>query len=511
MRINPDKCVACGNCPTYVCPMGAIYVDPVLKRATIDRDECVECYTCFNGLSPGAPQSHAGAHGAEDVRRHAYPLRTGAGRLSDRRVRARRADLAARRPPRLLGSRVPHESTGVEGRGTEEVKTNDVTGRVGPGDVGFTIELGRPGVGVRFRDIQEMSRALAAAGVAFEKKNPITSLMSDVPTGTIREDILDEKVLSAIVEIKVPVARAEEIIRLVWAVEKRIDTVVSIGAGVRCDAHGDDTVVAPILERLGYDLARAKTNIGLGRRGDPVGADLQVRPTPRCEPSMTNTLHRFGTAESFDDDFIVFAMACKGPFKQENALEGLRRFLQIAIEYGPVNLGDARHGGAIRPSRQMNPFAHWARDNGPDFQAVVDGLTDVTTCAAVFDDRDKAEQFVKRIKDENLGLSVNVSTSITARRTAARCAGIPRHSVGYSLGFEGKTEKMPNAQVMMLSTMCGHGMISHSLAKKMIDFVKENRRTPEQCAATLTRFCSCGVFNPSRAKRILEDARTKVS
>ena len=28
MKINPDKCVACGNC-TYVCPMGAIYIDPV--------------------------------------------------------------------------------------------------------------------------------------------------------------------------------------------------------------------------------------------------------------------------------------------------------------------------------------------------------------------------------------------------------------------------------------------------------------------------------------------------
>ena len=75
--------------------------------------------------------------------------------------------------------------------------------------------------------------------------------------------------LSAIVEIKVPVARAEEIIRLVWDVEKRIDTVVSIGAGVRCDEHGEDTIVAPILERLGYNLERAKTNIGLGRRGAP--------------------------------------------------------------------------------------------------------------------------------------------------------------------------------------------------------------------------------------------------
>ena len=221
---------------------------------------------------------------------------------------------------------------------------------------------------------------------------------------------------------------------------------------------------------------------------------------------MTNTLHRYGTAESFDDDFIVFAMACKGPFKQPDALEGLRRFLQIAIEYRPVNLGDARHGGAIRPTRRMNPLAHWTRDHTPDFQAVVDGLTDVTTCAAVFDNREAAEQFVRRIKEENLGLSVNVSTSIAGAEDCCEHAGIARHSVGYSLGFEGKTDKMPAGQVMMLSTMCGHGMISHSLAKKMIDFVKENRRTPEEAAATLTRFCSCGVFNPARAKRILEDA-----
>jgi len=277
MQINPKKCVACGNC-TYVCPMGAIYIDPVLKRATIDRDECVECYTCFNGLSqehlnPTLVRTVRKVFGAMRIRFEPEPdVCPTAAFEPDELVWPRVVRRAFSDP------RVPHESTGVEGRGTEEVKTNDVTGRVEPGDVGFTIELGRPGVGVRFRDIQEMCRALAAAGVAFEKKNPITSLMSDVATGTIREDILDEKVLSAIVEIKVPVARAEEIIRLVWDVEKRIDTVVSIGAGVRCDAHGDDTVVAPILERLGYDLARAKTNIGLGRRGTPaaVGADHKV-------------------------------------------------------------------------------------------------------------------------------------------------------------------------------------------------------------------------------------------
>ena len=271
MQINPKKCVACGNC-TYVCPMGAIYIDPVLKRATIDRDECVECYTCFNGLS----QEHLQPTLVRTVRRVFAALRIRFEPEPDVCPTAafEPDELAWPRVVRRAFSdpRVPHESTGIEGRGTEDVKTTDVTGRVGAGEVGFTIELGRPGVGVRFRDIQEVCRALAVAGVAFEKKNPVTSLMSDVATGSIREDILDEKVLSAIVEIKVPVARAEEIIRLVWDVEKRIDTVVTIGAGVRCDDRGDDTVVAPILERLGYDLARAKTNVGLGRRGAPAVA-----------------------------------------------------------------------------------------------------------------------------------------------------------------------------------------------------------------------------------------------
>jgi hypothetical protein len=222
---------------------------------------------------------------------------------------------------------------------------------------------------------------------------------------------------------------------------------------------------------------------------------------------MTNTLHRFGDAESFYDDYIVFAIPSKTN-KDPNALPKLHRFLEIALEYKPVNLGDARHGGALRASKNLGPWAHWNRDMKPDFQAVIKGLTVPTTCAAVFDNPTAAEQFVKRVKEENFGMSVNISTSIEGAERCCNYACIDRHSIGYSLGFEGKTEKIPNSQVTMLSTMCGHGMISHSLAKKMIDFVKENRRTPEQAATYLSRFCSCGIFNPARAKRVLEDART---
>jgi hypothetical protein len=161
--------------------------------------------------------------------------------------------------------RVPHESTGVQGRGTEEVKTNDVSGRIQMGDVGLTIEFGRPGVGVRFREIQVITKALAAAGVDFEGKNPVTSLMTDEKTGSIREDILGEKVLSAIVEIKVAAHRMEEMISLVHAAEKELDTVIAIGVGARCDFDGEERTIAPILERNGYKLERAKTNAGYGR------------------------------------------------------------------------------------------------------------------------------------------------------------------------------------------------------------------------------------------------------
>jgi len=249
--------------------MAAIYVDPLTKRATVDRDECVECYACYYGLS----------------RENMNPVfvRTVRKLLQFARLRFDpEPDIcptSAFEPEELQWPRVvrrafsdpraTHESTGVQGRGTEEVKTNDVTGRVKTGEVGFTIEFGRPGIGVWFRDIQKVTQALAQARVPFEKKNPLTLLMSDVTTGSLRRDILDEKVLSAIVEIKVPASRIEEIIHLVKNLELEIDTTVALGVGTRCDENGEDPVVAPVLRRLGYRIERAKTNTGLGRVSNP--------------------------------------------------------------------------------------------------------------------------------------------------------------------------------------------------------------------------------------------------
>ena len=224
---------------------------------------------------------------------------------------------------------------------------------------------------------------------------------------------------------------------------------------------------------------------------------------------MTNTLHRYGDSESFYDDYLIFASPSSGR-NDKDSVPKLKAFLEMALPFNPVNIGDPVHGGALRPSRDLTTIANWKRDMKPDFRAVIDGIDEPASVVAIFDNQDSASQFLKKVVEADLGLSVNISTSVEGAEQCCKFAGIPRHSVGYSLGFEGAIEKLPNTQLLKLTTMCGHGMISASLAKKMIDWVKEGRRTPDQAVTYMARFCSCGVFNPLRAKRILEDARKKM-
>ena len=263
MWIDPERCVGCANC-VAVCPMGAIAVDAGAHRAAVNEDECVECYTCYRGMS----REHLPVAVVRAVRGVARLLRfrfdpepdvCPTGALTPRELAWPRSVRRAFSDPL-----VPHESTGVAGRGTEEVKTNDVTGRVRAGEAGFTVEFGRPGIGVRFRDIDRVTRALGAAGVTFEAMNPVTSLMTDAKTGAIRDDILDEKILSAIVEVKTELDRVPDVLQTLRSVSDQVSTVISVGVSARCDARGN-TGLDALLAGEGFRFWRGKTNLGLGR------------------------------------------------------------------------------------------------------------------------------------------------------------------------------------------------------------------------------------------------------
>ncbi len=244
--------------------MGAIYIDPSINRARINTDECVECFTCYRGMS----KEHLNPTFVRAIRKTAQFFRFRFDPEPD--ICPTDAivpeDLSWPRVVRRAFSdpQVPHESTGIHGRGTAEVKTNDVTNRVNEGEAGFVVEFGRPGIGARFRDIQRITTALAELGVEFETNNPVTSLMTDPSRGVIREDILNEKILSAIVEIKTALDKVPLVLKEIRNLSREVDTVISVGVSTRCDAQGNDRLRA-ILEQEGYPSYRGKTNLGLGR------------------------------------------------------------------------------------------------------------------------------------------------------------------------------------------------------------------------------------------------------
>lgn len=239
-KIDQELCIGCESC-VPVCTVGAIHMGEDGK-AHVDLDACVECGVCV--------RSEVCPVNAIYMPRLEYP----------RILRNYFSDPTA-----------THKLTGIPGRGTEEVKTNDVTLRYDWGYYGLCIELGRPGVGTSFRDVEKVTMSLARLGVEFVEKNPIISLFEDVKTGKLKEEVLDERVLSIIVEVRVPEDRIFEVLEELRRLEEQVETVFTVGVISRIKPDGQ----VPILEELkrkGFQVRpNAKVNVGLGRRLVEVG------------------------------------------------------------------------------------------------------------------------------------------------------------------------------------------------------------------------------------------------
>jgi len=237
MKIDRERCTGCEACYPY-CPVQAIGKAEWDGRTVslISQEECVECGVCFrSGVCPT---------GAFYLPALAWP----------RTIRAIFSNPMS-----------SHTSTNVRGRGTNEMKTNDVTGRYTRGFTGVLIEMGRPGIGTTFRELQTVWMCLTRLKVEFEPKNPVTGLIVDRELGKIKEDILDEKVLSAIIEFTIENDRLKEVLQTIKAVSRAIGTVFSLSLISRLD-EDEDTPVVAMAQEAGFPVRpNTKVNFGLGR------------------------------------------------------------------------------------------------------------------------------------------------------------------------------------------------------------------------------------------------------
>lgn len=231
MKIKKDLCIGCGQC-VIVCPVQAIRL--VDNKAVINQELCVECNVCHRDAD--CPVN------AIKPRRLKWP----------RIIRSPFSNVIA-----------PHKITGIPGRGTEEMKTNDLTNRFKKGELGISIEIGRPGIGTKLSNIELFSEGLSKIGVEYEEASPVTSLLKEDKIH-IKEDIKDETVLSAIIEFKVSDEKVSQVLEVIREVEPKIDTVFTVGIISRFD--DGNIPVLDTLNKEGFKVRpNAKINVGLGK------------------------------------------------------------------------------------------------------------------------------------------------------------------------------------------------------------------------------------------------------
>jgi NAD-dependent dihydropyrimidine dehydrogenase PreA subunit len=237
MIIDQETCIGCGEC-VFTCTVEAIGQGD--GTSVIDRERCVECGNCLR-----IAECPTGALQQDEL---VWP----------RVVRKYFSDNQQPWPKELCFS------TGY-GRGTDECKTNDRSGRFRRGQVGVMIEVGRPGVSAGFRDVEKVLQALIKADVEFEEKTPLTALLKDRGNGLLRDDIRNERVLSCIIEAKIRKEDLEKTIGIVKQVATEIDTVFSFGLVTRLE-EGFRSPLEPIFTALGiHPRPNAKINLGLGK------------------------------------------------------------------------------------------------------------------------------------------------------------------------------------------------------------------------------------------------------
>ena len=207
---------------------------------------------------------------------------------------------------------------------------------------------------------------------------------------------------------------------------------------------------------------------------------------------MTNTLHRQGTVNNLENDYIIFAHTAKG-ITREGSAPKLQEFMRICLKYNPVNIGDGKQGNIYQ--------------DDIDIQKLIANQGDGAGAMAVFADLNILQEVVEELIRADLGISINISGLLKEVRGCCQRAGIERHSAEHSLGFWGTKDRLPEREILEFNTMCGHGMVSFNLIRKMIEYVKLRRLTPKKASRIMAKCCECGAFNPIRAEILLDKVR----
>ncbi len=209
---------------------------------------------------------------------------------------------------------------------------------------------------------------------------------------------------------------------------------------------------------------------------------------------MTHTLHRQGSCKSLASDFPVLAMVARqfdivNDEAKQRTVEKLRNIFDLFWRYDPTNIGSL--------------YVPGTKEHGMSAAELRAGLRPNGFVGCVFSDRGSLKDALSELKERDFGISIVVSGLTDEVFQICDEVGLQPHTVDLALGVWGKKELLPKAELMEITTMCGHAMTSTNLVNDMIDKVRAGHITAEQAADELAKPCVCGIFNQKRAAELL--------
>jgi hypothetical protein len=204
---------------------------------------------------------------------------------------------------------------------------------------------------------------------------------------------------------------------------------------------------------------------------------------------MTHTLHRQGSVEDLREDYVLLLRTSRF-VNHEGSEKTMQQIWEVISHYREdlVNFG--------------NHYPNWDGGELYDLDALQKAKSRIIH--VVFKDREKIKACLKEIKERDFGISTVVSGLCGETEKICAEIGIAPHTVNYSLGVHGRTERLPKGETLEIHTMCGHAMVSYHLIDHMIKEIRRGKMTCNAAAKKLSRMCDCGIFNTYRAEKLLQ-------
>lgn len=230
---------------------------------------------------------------------------------------------------------------------------------------------------------------------------------------------------------------------------------------------------------------------------------------------MSHTSQRRGLSpERPGEELIVLAMVPARYQGKPGVSAAMSRLAELMLGHGPKNWLSRNFPdlevpqiGSVQPLiRGLERI--WPESTRAWLFHLVAGRSSVIT--ALYTEPEKVVALLQELQGnwlnhnraQGLPISITLSGLFSDIRRCCRAIGRPEHTYLHSLGFYGPAERLPADTELELLTMCGHGLVSVNLVRRLVEKIQAQELSARQAAEEIAKPCICGIVNPARAEKI---------